>query len=263
MDDTEPYDSTPATPGRIREDALTPEPHRRSFSSMDGFLVLCSMPPLMGFSFVAFGFYTIYRHTPLVISHSTEHAAKISQAFTAICAVWHFIALIPVISVVQKVRSEEWWRRLSTGNSFKRANSVSSNINGTFAHTVEVVIASSSRYFKFAWMLSLIAVILADIAPAAIHTKVGLNSIPTSFLVPALPPNSIYSNYSEPFFTIGDQVYSSVDIAGVYYNALLFTATDVKAAPPTPNALVPQPNISPGQGYRYLTDVYVHFSQAI
>jgi MFS-type transporter involved in bile tolerance (Atg22 family) len=63
----------------------------------------------MGFSFVAFGFYVIYGQTTFVISHSTEKAAVVSQAFTAISAAWHFIALIPVASLVQRVRSEEWW----------------------------------------------------------------------------------------------------------------------------------------------------------
>lgn len=249
MDETlqiQPYADVPA-----------PKTHRRSFFAVDGFLVSCIIPPFMGFSFVGLGLFIIYGHTTLVISHSTEHAAVISQGFTALSAFWHFLALLPALSVVQSVRSEEWWWRLLKKTSFNRANSVSSNISGIFAHTVEIVGAWSSLYFKSAWIAALFIIVLVDIAPGAIQVEVGSNAVPASFQVPALPPNSIYSNYSEPFLFTGDQFHASMDIAPIYYKANMFAGTYVKAAPPTPNALVPRPNISPGQGYRYLTDVYV------
>ena len=50
-----------------------------------------------------------------------------------------------------------------------------------------------------------------------------------------------------------------MDIAPVYFNAMMLAATYVKAVPPKFNALVPLPNIAPSQGYRYMTDVCVHF----
>lgn len=220
-----------------------------------GGLVSCIIPPLLGFSFVALGFYITYGHTTIVISHSTEHAAVISQAFTALFAVWHFLALVPAFSVVQNVQSEEWWRRLLRGTKFSRANSVSSNIGSTFAHAFEIGISWSSNYFKSAWIVTLVAVVLTDIAPGAIHVAVGLDAIPASFPVAALPPNSIYDNYSQPFLRTSDLTHASVVIAPIYYLALLDAKTYVKAAPPALNLLVPRPNISPGQGYRYLTDV--------
>lgn len=213
----------------------------------------------MGFGFVTLGFYIKYSHHTLVISHSMEHAVVISQAFTALFAVWHFVALIPAVSLVQRVRSEEWWRRLLRGTPFNRANSVSSNNRGTFGHMAEIAISWSSPYFRVAWITAFIAAILADIAPGAIHAEVGLDAVPASFPVPALPPNSIYSNYSQTFISTGDLVHTSVDIAPVYFNAMILATTYVKAAPPKPNALVPLPNIAPSQGYRYRTDVCVHF----
>ena len=82
---------------------------RNTKFSTKNFLVDCIIPPLMGFSFVALGFYIVYTPTAVVVSHSTEHMAVISQAFTAIFAVWHFLAIIPILSAVQRVRSEEWW----------------------------------------------------------------------------------------------------------------------------------------------------------
>jgi hypothetical protein len=144
-------------------------------------------------------------------------------------------------------------------NPFSRANSVSSNISSAFAQVVEITIAQSSPYFKFALITTIISIVLADIAPVAIQVEVGLDPIPASFLVPALPTDSIYSNYSEPFFATSEQVHPSIDIAPVYFNSVEFGSTWVKAAPPAINALAPRPNIVPGQGYRYLTDVYVHF----
>ena len=200
----------------------------------------------MGFSFVALGFYIVYTPTAVVVSHSTEHAAVISQAFTAIFAVWHFLAIIPVLSAVQRVRSEEWWRRLLHTTSFNRANSISSNIGGTVSHTIEILVSWSSHYFKSAWITALIAIALADIAPGAIHIKVGLSSTSTSFPVPALPADSVYSNYSEPFVATHDQVHALIDIAPVYYNTIMFAGMYVTTTPPALNALVPRPNVSPG-----------------
>jgi hypothetical protein len=246
-------------PGQIHGAQPALDIHRKTPFSMKLFLVDCIIPPLMGFSFVAFGLYILYSPSAVFISHSTEHAALISQTFTATFAVWHFLALLPALSVVQRVRSEEWWRRLLRTAPFNRANSVSSNISGTTGHAIEMIIAWSSHYFKASWIVALIAIVLADIAPGAIHIEIGLNAIPATFPVPALPANSIYSNYSVPFIATHDQVQASIDIAPVYYNAITFADTYVTTTPPTPNALVPRPNVLPGQGYRYLTDVYVHF----
>jgi hypothetical protein len=97
----------------------------------------------------------------------------------------------------------------------------------------------SSPYFKFALIAAFISVVLADIAPVAIQVEVGLDPIPASFQVPALPPDSLYSNYSEPFFSTDNRVHASVDIAPVYYNSVGFADTWVKAAPPAFNALAP------------------------
>lgn len=226
-----------------------------SFFSIHGFLISCIITPLMGLGYVALGFFIIFGHTTLVISHSTQRATLISQAFTALASIWHLLALIPALSVVERVRAEEWWRRLLKGTYFNRANSVSSNISGTFAHTVEIIASWSSPYFRSAWIAALVVVVLLDIAPGAIHVESGLNTVPASFPVPALPSNSIYSNYTQPFLFTGDQTHASMDIAPVYYKALLTAGTYVKAAPPALNVLVPRPDISPGQGYRYLTDV--------
>jgi hypothetical protein len=153
-------------------------------------------------SFVAFALYIHYNPNPIVISHSTQNAAVISQGFTALFALWHFFALIPALSVVSSVRSEEWWRRLLHSTTFNRANSVSSNISGNVAHLVEMVISWSSPYYKIAWIVAIFAVILSDIAPGAIHAETGMNAIDNSFAVPAFPPNSR--------ITI-DQLYSLLD----------------------------------------------------
>jgi hypothetical protein len=221
------------------------------------FLVQCVIPPLLGLSSVAFGLYIHYNPNPIVISHSTQNAAVISQGFTALFAVWHFFALIPALSVVSSVRSEEWWRRLLHSTTFNRANSVSSNISGNVAHLVEMFISRSSPYYKVAWIVAIFAVILSDIAPGAIHAEIGMNAIDDSFTVPALPRNSIYSDYSKPFSITNDTIYDSVDIAPIYFNAITMTESYVTAKPLVFNALIPRPNVVPGQGYRYLTDVCV------
>jgi hypothetical protein len=249
------YDPVPA------EDSPSPEmesPDQRGprFLTAD-FLVQCVIPPLLGLSFVVFGLYIHYNPNPIVISHSTQNAAVISQGFTALFGVWHFFALIPAFSAVSSVRSEEWWRRLLHSTTFNRANSVSSNISGNVAHLVEMFISWSSPYYKIAWIVAIFAVILADIAPGAIHAEIGMNAIDDSFTVPALPPNSIYSDYAKPFFITNDTLYDSVDIAPMYFTSIMMAGSYVTAKPLTPNALVPRPRVVPGQGYRYLTDVCV------
>ena len=127
---------------------------------MNSLLVSCLIPPLMGFGFVILGLYIIYGHTTLVVSRSIQRAALISQAFTALFSIWHLLALIPALSMIQRVRSEEWWRCLVKSTTFNRVNSISSNLGGSFSHTVDVAGASSSPYFKSAWIASLIAIVI-------------------------------------------------------------------------------------------------------
>jgi hypothetical protein len=143
--DSQTYDLVPA------EDSASPEmesPDQRGPRvSIIDFLVECVIPPLLGLSFVAFGLYTHYNPNPIVISHSTQNAAVISQGLTALFAVF---ALVPALSGMSSVRSKEWWRRLLHSTTFNRANSVSSNISGNVAHLVEIFISWSSPYYKIA-----------------------------------------------------------------------------------------------------------------
>jgi hypothetical protein len=248
----------PPTP-ELKSSSVTSTDHQGRRFPITNFLTQCVIPPLLGLSFVTLGLYIHYDPNPIVVSHSTENAALISQGFTALFAVWHFFALLPVLSAVYSVRSEEWWRRLLQSTTFKRANSVSSNISGNVAHMMEMFRSRSSPYYKIAWVAAIIAVVLADIAPAAIHVQVGLIALDNSFSVPALPPNSIYSDYSKPFAMSNYTLHTSVEIAPMYINSQTFTRAYVTAQPSVLNALIPRPNIFPGQGYRYLTDVYVAF----
>jgi hypothetical protein len=156
-------------PGQIHGALPVLDTHRKTPFSMKRFLLDCMIPPLMGFGFIALGLYILYGPSAIFISHSTDHAGLISQAFTATFAVWHFLALLPALSVVQRVRSGEWWRRLLCTIFFNRANSVSSNISGTTGHAIAMILAWSSNYFKASWIVALIALVLADIAPGAIH----------------------------------------------------------------------------------------------
>jgi hypothetical protein len=259
-DDTSQAERDVNLPHRIHGEVPTLILPERSLFSMDGILMSCIIPPIMGFGFVAFGLCIMYGNAAIIISKWTDNTAIISQAATALFALWHLLALTPALSVVQRVRSEEWWRRLLRGTYFNRANSISSNINGTYGHTFEMLASWLSHYFQLAWITAIIAVILTDIAPGAIHFEIGLNVVPSSFPVPALPPNSIYSNYSKPFFSSGDLVHASMDIAPIYYKAFTYAGVHVKTAPPTFGALVPRPNTIPSQGYHYSMDVYVQFT---
>jgi len=255
------YDPVPVQdpPTLELKSSLVTSTNRQGRFPTANFLAQCVVPPLLGLSFVTLGLYIHYDPNPIVISHSTQNAALISQGFTALFSVCHFFALLPALSAVDSVRSEEWWRRLLQSTTFKRANSVSSNISGNVAHMMEMLMSRSSGYYKMAWVTAIIAVVLADIAPGAIHVQVGLNALDNSFSVPALPPNSIYSDYSNPFARSNYTLHTSVEIAPMYINSQMFAGTAVTARPPVFNALIPRPNVFPSQGYRYLTDVYVAF----
>ncbi|KAF7973884.1 hypothetical protein HWV62_14012 [Athelia sp. TMB] len=219
------------------------------------FALQCLLPPLLGLSFVAFGLYVAYTPNPIVISRSTDNTIALSQAFTALFAVWHFLALLPVLDVVRSVRSEEWWRRLLHSTTFNRANAVSSNIGGNLAHGLDILGPWSSYYYQAAWILAILAVILADIAPGAIHVEVGWEGVAAEYMIPALPPGSIFSNFSRAFYETSDFIHASIDIAPMYYTSLLVASSYVTAGPPVPNALVPRPAVTSGVGYRYSTDV--------
>lgn len=218
------------------------------------FLLQCLITPILGFGFVAFGFYILYGSSPVVISQSTAHISDISQGLTVLLVLWNFVALAPALSVSDTVKNEEWWRRLVHGTTFNRANSVSSNIGGNFSHAKEMLLSWTSRYYKVAWAAAFIAAMLADIAPSAIHVQSGWKTSGTaiSLSVPALPANSIWSDYSAPFSFTNDTQHSSIDLAPLYYGAVVLSGMlpDVM-----PNVLLPRPNASESTGYRYTTDV--------
>lgn len=217
--------------------------------------IQCLLPPLIGFSFVALGLCVAYKPNPIIVSHSINNTVVISQAYTALFAIWHFLALIPVLDAVRSVRSEEWWRRLAHSTSFRRVNSVSSNIGGNLAHGIDILGPWSSYSYQVAWFIAILAVIIADIGPGVIHVEVGFQAVDAAYQVPALPSDSIFSNYSRPFYMTSDFVHASVDIAPMYYASLILVDSYVTAGPPVPNAIVPRPSVTNGVGYRYSTDV--------
>lgn len=231
------------------------QPEQRSPFSFKTFFVQCVVPPLLGLGYVGFGFYILYAPTPFVLSHSTANQAIISTALIAISSIWHFIALTPIFGLVNNVNSEEWWRRLLCSTTFAHVNSVSSNLSGTVGFLRELFLARSSRYFKAAGIVTILAVITGDIVPGAIHVAVGYASTSASYAVAALPADSVYSNYSQPFTMTNDFDYAPVDIAPMYWNAIMYGLAFITARPSTLNALIPRPTVREGQGYRYSTDV--------
>ncbi|KAF7965516.1 hypothetical protein HWV62_43088, partial [Athelia sp. TMB] len=254
-----PYDPDDLDPGKLNDiqspvlpgNAPTQEP---SFP-LAAFILQCVLPPFLGLSYVAFGIYLVCASNPLVISHDTKHTTIVSTVFIALSSIWHFLALIPILGLIDSVKSEEWWRRLLRCAPFARVNSVSSNFGGAVGFAGEMLLFSSSPYFKIAWVTAILAVITGDIAPGAINVVVGFDPANASYKVPALPPNSIYSNFAQPFRITNDFVHASVDVAPIYYNALAFGLSFVTARPSTLNALIPRPTVIAGQGYRYSTDV--------
>ncbi|KZP14517.1 hypothetical protein FIBSPDRAFT_105279 [Athelia psychrophila] len=246
-----PYDAL-ATEDAFK--ATSPLSSRHVFSTKS-FALQCLLPPLIGLSFVALGLYIVYTPDPIIISYSTTNTIVLSQAFTALFAIWHFLALMPVLDAVRSVRSEEWWRRLTHSASFSRVNAVSSNIGGNLAHGLDILGPWSSYAYQAAWLIAILCVAIADIGPGAIHVDIGLRAIDAEYKVPALPPDSIFGNYSRPFYMTSDFFHASVDIAPMYYASLLVAQSYVTAGPPVPNAIVPRPSVTAGTGYRYSTDV--------
>lgn len=234
---------------------MSPLPSRYPFF-ITSFTLQCLLPPLIGLSFVALGLYIVYIPDPIIISHSTTNTVVVSQAFTALFAIWHFLALMPVLDAVRSVRSEEWWRRLTQSAAFSRVNAVSSNIGGNFAHGLDLLGPWSSYAYQAAWVIGILCAVIADISPGAIHVNLGFEAIDAEYLVPALPANSVVDDYPAPFYMTDDFLYASVDIAPMYYASLLVAQSYVTAGPPVSNAIVPRPSVTAGTGYRYSTDVY-------
>ncbi|KAF7982507.1 hypothetical protein HWV62_28106 [Athelia sp. TMB] len=218
------------------------------------FLLQCLVTPLLGLGFAALGFYILYAPAPPAIAHSTAHIAAVSQGLTVLLVLWTVLALAPALGVADAVRTEEWWRRLTRGTTFARANAVSSNIGGGVARAREMLLGWTSRYYKAACAAALLAAVLADIAPGAIHVQSGwrASGAAPGLTVPALPAGSIWDRYDEPFAFTNDTQHASIDLAPVYYAAVAFGGMlpDV-----VPGALVPRPNAPASTGYRYTTDV--------
>ncbi|KAH8914508.1 hypothetical protein BT69DRAFT_1326292 [Atractiella rhizophila] len=181
-------------------------PHSTFSRLADAFL-----PSILGLIYVIFCIYVAYSGKNIIISHSTDHATEIRGLVTALTNIWIFFCLLFVDNLVDRIRSEEWHRRLSiashiTGNEngliFAHLNHVSSNLGGTLRHAVDLFtfFPGSSRVFKVVFLSALLSLALNELAPSLLQVvvewySIGIHNIPIS----ALPLLSIHANLSEPF----------------------------------------------------------------
>ncbi|KAH8919962.1 hypothetical protein BT69DRAFT_1321786 [Atractiella rhizophila] len=203
--------------------------------------------------------------TDIIVSSSTEHATEIRGAITAAANIWIFISLLFVGNLVDKVRSEEWFRRLTvasqgdgrsegTGVPFAHLNHVSSNLGGALRQAVDLFtfFGGSSKAFKSVFLSALLSLGLNEFAPSLLQLVPGWYSVGLhSISIPSLPPLSIHSNLSVPFSRTASL---ASELSTVYLQAQLL-GTPIRAYRNFPDAIVPLPNISfTEHGEEYATD---------
>ncbi|KAH8916176.1 hypothetical protein BT69DRAFT_805654 [Atractiella rhizophila] len=221
-------------------------------------LVEAFLPSLLGIAYVIFCVYVSDASSPPVISHSTAHATELRGATTAIANIWIFISLLFVGNLIDRIRSEEWHRRLMSatevGTPFAHLNHVSSNLGGTLRHAVDLFsfFTGSSRPFKSVFISALLAIALNETAPSILQVVPGWYPIGRhNISIPSLPPLSLHANLSTVFSRTST---TSSELATVYVFAKL-NNEPIFIYRNFPNAVVPLPNILSDHGEVYETDV--------
>ncbi|KAH8926243.1 hypothetical protein BT69DRAFT_1013534 [Atractiella rhizophila] len=168
-------------------DTVDPTPPRASeVPSTISKLADSFLPSLLGILYLVFCIYVSYINTDVIVSHSTDRAAEIRGALTAAANIWVFITLLFVGNLVDRIRAEEWYRRLSSasygskakggdGAEFQHLNHVSSNLGGTLRQAIDLFayFSGSSRAFKAVFVSALISLGLNELAPSLLQLVPG------------------------------------------------------------------------------------------
>ena len=178
----------------------------------------CVIPPLPRFGFVALSLYIHYNPNPIVISLNTECSCDQSWLHCSLC---HVAFLCPPSHSLDSGLCQEK-RVVVTAITYHHLQPCQFCIfqyqQQSIPHDWDVLVLPP--YYKTVLVTVVIAIILSDIAPGAIHMEISLNAIDNSFPVPTLQTNPISSDYSQLFTVTNSTLHASAAIIPIYVNAL-------------------------------------------
>ncbi|KAF9236444.1 hypothetical protein BU15DRAFT_77025 [Melanogaster broomeanus] len=224
--------------------------------------------PLAAIGYLAFCYTVHGKVVPVntygIYSVTTEHLATIKGAITSISIVIISIALYPIYDVLNSLKSEEFFRVLSShshGVPLETINHISSPSFGTIDAMVAFWRRTGSNHYSMGFVVSLLVWVVATLAPGALTIdSVLADGEMMAFAIGAVPPQSVLngSYNSEVAWSVSSnsQMAASITWAemelGVQYSFGIANKDD----PDYLAYIAPIPvNLSTTTSARWLTDV--------
>ncbi|QRV92668.1 peroxisomal adenine nucleotide transporter 1 [Ceratobasidium sp. AG-Ba] len=220
--------------------------------------------PLVASAYLAFCYVAATGVVPVRIynvDRPSEHLFQIKAGVTTLSIIVITIALLPVKSLLDDIKSEEFFRRIrmaKEGIPVRAVNDVSIPSHGFVQSTFSIFRSEASRYFTGAVFSSLVVAAVSFLAPAAL--SVGIIFVDGEIIalrVGALSSNSVYqigdteSGLNSAMYRVSTEAASM----GWAQSAL---GTDLAFKPDSPRYVVPLPlDLTPQDIARWVTDVVV------
>ncbi|KAL0058491.1 hypothetical protein AAF712_014825 [Marasmius tenuissimus] len=229
-------------------------------------LWLTTFLPVVAFAYLGFCYAAVTHVIPVGVyrnGNPEEHLYVIKAGVTTITIIIVAVSLLPLKSLLDDLKSEEFFRRLDGsvgGIPLKEVNDVSTPSHGMIEGIISSVRGTASGYYTGAIVAGLLAIAISTLAPAAL--SVGLVSIESDLLaiqVGAIPVDSVFkpSPIDSSTFVRSDVSKRAGEAAAMGWvqtvvgHNIPFLPTSSKYAVPAPK------NIDPTSRARYLTDVIV------
>ncbi|KAF8593443.1 hypothetical protein BDV93DRAFT_566539 [Ceratobasidium sp. AG-I] len=160
---------------------------------------LTAFMPVVAFAYLSFCYVVATGIVPVQIykvDQPLEHLYGIKAGVTTISIIIIATALLPVKSLLDDLKSEEFFRRLHTsrrGVPVEFVNNVSTPCHSVFRGMLAVVRAQATKYYAGTVLSGFIAAAVASLAPAALSVGViPVEGELSAFRVGAIGSDSIY-----------------------------------------------------------------------
>ncbi|KAF8834837.1 hypothetical protein BDN67DRAFT_975740 [Paxillus ammoniavirescens] len=194
----------------LRPQLFRPRPGRPSLWRIVRSPLKMALLPLAALGYLAFC-YSVHGKVVPVNTHgpysvTPQHLSTIKGAITSISIIVVSIALYPVYDVLSNLKSEEFFRVLSSHSHGVRLETINHISNPSFGNTDTLIALwrrTCSNYYSMGVAASLLVWTVAALAPGALTTdSVLADGEIVAFAVGAAPPQSVLnaSYISEPAF---------------------------------------------------------------
>ncbi|CAE7094541.1 unnamed protein product [Rhizoctonia solani] len=225
---------------------------------------LTGFMPVVAFVYISFCYTVATRVVPVrvwMVNEPANHLSAIKAGVTTINIIIITLALLPLKSLLDELKSEEFFRALHTSRSgvpLKAINNVSTPSHTYGRGLLSIIQRHASKYYAGAVLTGLMATLISSLAPAALSVSViPVDKELAAFRVGSVASDSVIKVYLEgvntnPKFDLRATEAAAMgwvqDVLGV---SLPFQATSLKYGVPAPL------DIKTSERARYITDVAV------